>query len=260
VRVPLAVTTSGQPLPALEARARERAQAWGLPFHPRPARSPLAPLLATVADAFLVFGRDGVTLWDAQGHFGFHPGLAHLRLQRLAAGEGDTLVRMADLREGDAVLDCTLGLAQDALVAARAVGPRGRVVGVEKSLALHAVVSEGLRRQGPLADACPVEPVHADAHTFLCAQGPRSFDVVLFDPMFAKARPSQPSFEVLRRHAEHARLAPETLEEARRVARRWVVVKGARYTDDLSRLGLAPLPGSRFASVAWARTPALAPG
>ena len=40
--VPLAVTTSGQPLPELEAGARARALAWGLPFHPRRAKTPLA--------------------------------------------------------------------------------------------------------------------------------------------------------------------------------------------------------------------------
>jgi hypothetical protein len=32
-----------------------------------------------------------------------------------------------------------------------------------------------------------------------------------------------------------------------------VVVKGARYTDDLKKLGLAEEPGSRFTDVVWGR-------
>jgi 16S rRNA (guanine1516-N2)-methyltransferase len=247
------VTTSGQPEPGLEALARARAQEWGLPYLPRRAKTPLSPLLGPQADALLVFGREGVVLWDAQGHVGFHAGLAHLRRQRLDSGEGDTLVRVAALAEGDRVLDCTLGLAQDALVAARAVGPTGQVVGVEKSLALYALVSEGLRRYDVGPRSCRVEARHADAHEVLQGLPERAFDVVLFDPMFERPTRAQPAFAVLRRYASHAPLTPALLAEARRVARRWVVVKGARHSRDLSKLGLEPLRLSRFTSVVWAR-------
>lgn len=250
---PLAVTTSGQPDEPLVARARAAARAWGLPFVPRRKKQPLGPLLEGVAEAFLVFGRDEVSLWDTHGSFSFHPGMAHLRRKRLDAGEGDTLVRVAQLAPGDHVLDCTLGLGQDALVAARAVGPRGRVLGVEKSLALWAVVDEGLRHYPTGPDACPVETRCADALAVLAAQPDASWDVVLFDPMFDKPKKAQPSFELLRRFAEHAPLTPDVLAEARRVARRWVVVKAGRHGDELARLGLTAEPGSRYTALVWAR-------
>ena len=259
-RVPLAVTTSGKPQEGIILRAREAARAWGLPFIPRRKKEPLGPLLATAAEALLVFEREGdVSLWDAENSFSFNPGMAHLRRMRWLAGErGDALVRVAELREGDHVLDCTLGLGQDALVAAVVVGPRGRVVGLEKSLALYAVVSEGLKADLG-AGSCRVEPVHADAHTYLRALPSGAFDVVYFDPMFEKPKKSQPAFEMLRRFAEHAPLTPEVLEEARRVARRWVVVKGAKHSEDLKKLGLEAEPGSRYTSVIWGRTPARSP-
>ncbi|WNZ65654.1 class I SAM-dependent methyltransferase [Myxococcus sp. MxC21-1] len=251
--VPLAVTTSTKVDAALVREARAVAARWGVPFLPRRAKESVAPWLGTKAAALLVVGGDGVTLWDAEGSFGFHAGMAHLRRMRLRAGEPDAFVRVAELRAGDAVLDCTLGLAQDAMVASLAVGPSGRVVGLERSLALGAVAGEGLRRYALGEDSGPIEVVHADAREYLKTLPSRAFDVVFFDPMFAKPRKSQPAFDMLRRFAEHAPLTQETLEEARRVARRWVVVKGAKYTDDLRKLGLEDEPGSRFTDVIWGR-------
>jgi 16S rRNA (guanine1516-N2)-methyltransferase len=251
--VPLAVTTSAKPTEGLVAQAQAAAREWAVPFLARHTRESITPWLGSRADALIVFGHDGVTLWDREGHHGFHGGMAHLRRLRLAAGEPDTFVRMAELRRGDAVLDCTLGLAQDALVASLAVGPEGRVVGVEKRLPLHALVSAGLKAYELGPDSCRVEVVHADAHAYLRTLPARSFDVVYFDPMFARPRPAQPGFDVLRRFADHAPLTPEALEEGRRVARRWVLVKGAKYTDDLRKLGLTPEPGSRHSDVVWGR-------
>lgn len=259
-RVPLAVTTSGRP-EGLTEKARAAASEWGVPFIPRPRKGPLGALFESVADAFIVFGRDAsgretVVLTDREGSLGFHGGMGHLRRVRLQTEDArnpDALVRVAELRPGDSVLDCTLGLASDALVTSLVVGPRGRVVGLEKSLALYAVISEGLKRYELGPDSCRIEMVHADAHAYLRAQPAGAFDVVFFDPMFSKPRKSQPAFEVLRRYAEHAPLTPETLEEGRRVARRWVVVKGSRHTDDLEKLGLSPEPGARYSDVIWGR-------
>lgn len=252
--VPLAVTTSARPNSQLIAQAQAAAHQWGVPFFPRQAKESITPWFDSRAQALLVFGHDGVTLWDREGHHGFHGGMAHLRRRRLAAGEDDdTFVRMADLRKGDAVLDCTLGLGQDALVASLAVGPEGRVVGVERSLPLCALAAEGLKGYELGPDSCRIEVVHADAHEYLRTLPDRSFDIVFFDPMFAKPRRSQPGFNVLRRFADYAPLTPEALREGRRVARRWVVVKGARHTHDLKKLGLAPQPASRFTEVIWGR-------
>ncbi len=244
----LAVTVSGKAEPAVEAEAREWARSLGAPFLPR--KGSLKGMLAH-AQSLLVFSASSVTLVDAEGQLSFHAGMAHLRMQRLATGEGDTLARLAELRPGDTVLDCTLGLGQDALVAARAVGPGGRVVGVERSLPLYAVLSAGLHRAGAFPDSCKVEVHHADAHAFLEALPGGSFDVVLFDPMFEAARKSQPAFELLRRHADHTPLGPETLAEARRVARRRVLVKAARATRALTSHGLTPLTTSRYADLSW---------
>lgn len=260
-RVPLAVTTSGKPEETLVTRAREAARQWNLPFIPRRKKEPIGPMLESVADAFIVFEREGVSLWDQEGTFSFNPGMAHLRRLRIQSGQrDDAFIRVAELRTGDHVLDCTLGLGQDALVASLVVGPEGRVVALEKSLALYAVVSEGLKAYEYGPDSRHVEALHADAHEYLRSLPSGAFDIVFFDPMFEKPKKSQPGFEMLRRFAEHAPLTAETLEEARRVAKRWVVVKGAKYSEDLKKLGLEAEPGSRYTSMVWGRVPATSSG
>lgn len=250
--IPLAVTTSFTPDPKTRAHATELASRLRLPFLTRGGAS-IPDLLQRKARALLVVMRDRTELHDAEGRFTWTPGMAQLRLKTIAQGGGDTLWEVAQLQPGETVLDATLGLANDALIAARAVGPKGRVVGLEKSRALFAVVSEGLARWTPDEDSCRVEPVQADAAEYLRQLPSHSVDVVLFDPMFARPRKAQPGFEMLRRHADETPLSLEVLNEARRVARRAVVVKGARYSDDLSKLGLNALPRSRYAEVIWAR-------
>lgn len=251
----IGVTLSGRPTEELIARARAAAKRWGIPYFPRGRKQSLLSMLEANAAALLVFGHDGVTLTDPEGTLAFHAGIAHLRLMRLEAGEGDTLIRVADVREGDTIIDCTLGLAQDAMVLARAAGPSGRVIGIEKSFPLFAVVDEGLREFERGSKAGPIELRNVDAAQFLRAQPARSADLVFFDPMFSFPKKSQPAFEVLRRYAEHAPLTPELLGEAKRVARRAVVVKSGRGSRDLVQLGLLPTPTSRHSDLAFAVIP-----
>ena len=244
----LAVTTSSDPSPAAAAAAREAARRHALPFADR-GRLPLADVAAREgADALLVLGAHAA-LWSEGAEERWHPGMGALRAKRLAIGErltGDSFLEAAGLRPGDALLDCTLGLGADALVAAAAVGPGGRVVGLESSAALAAWVAEGFARLGEEA-ARRVEVVHADHAAFLAAAPERSFDVVAFDPMFRHPRAATPGFALLRRLADARPLAREAIDRARRVARRGVLVKDGTPGWDLARLGLAPLPGRRGA-------------
>lgn len=257
-RLPLAVTTSGKAGPKLLVEARSRAAAWGLPFLERPRKSALTPLFSR-ARALLVFRADGTTLCDEQGAVQFTPGMAMLRVKRLDQGlaQNDPLLDWSELKPGDRVLDCTVGLGVDAFVAARVVGPHGRVLGLEKSLAMFAVVSEGLSRYPMGPSFSRIEVRHEDAAEYLKNVAPGAFDVVLFDPMFERPRKASGAFELLRRHADHSPLSKETLLLGQRVARRWVLVKGSRYSADLKHLGLLPLPASRSSTVVWGRLPGL---
>ena len=253
---PLAVALSGSTDRTLRAEAEACAARWGLPLLLRPPGAPVRGLLGQ-ARALVVFGEDAVSLWDRLGHVRGGAGLAALRLKEIAKGRAeDPLQRVGGLAPGERVLDATLGFAQDARVAARLVGPGGSVLGVESSLPLAVFADATLRRESSPASA-GIEVRQGDSGALLREMPAGSVDAVLLDPMFGRALAAQPGFEMLRRLADPSPLTAETLAEARRVARRVVLVKAARYTPVLRTLGLRAEHASRSAPVVWARVPAL---
>ncbi len=252
--VELGVTVSAPVDPVLVARARESAERWRLPYIDRPRRGAIEPLLGEQAHALLVLGTDGWTLKDPEGALRFAPTTAWLRIKRIDAGEqDDVLAGLCELKAGDQVLDCTLGLGADALVCARVVGPSGRVVGIEKSLPLWVLATEGMAHSEKGARSARIETLHGDSAELIATFDDQSFDCVLFDPAFEKPKKSSPAFEILRRTTTDAPLTEDLLRHARRVARRWVVVKSASYTPAMKRMGLQPEPASRFSNIIWAR-------
>lgn len=234
-------------------RARALAALWGLPYLERGRNAPLPE----GAEALLVLGGDGWTLRSPHGELRFTPGMAKLRIKRIDQGfDEDMLIRVGELRASDQVLDCTMGLASDALVCARVVGPSGRVVALEKSLALYALACDSLAH--PYANGfAQIEARHADSAQVLPQLAARSFDVVLFDPMFGRPNKSSQAFDVLRHFADPGELTADMLQQAQRVARRWVVVKGSRYSKDFKKLGLVAQQRSPSRGVLWARVPAI---
>jgi SAM-dependent methyltransferase len=255
VRLAVTATLEADPADA-EAAARRHA----LPFAPR-LRTLDATAAAAGADALLVLSPRRAALWIDGRERAWDPGMGALRAKRLRAGERssrDGFLEAAALRPGERVLDATLGLGADALVAAEAVGPGGRVVGLEASPALAALAAEGFARLDDPA-ARRVEVRHADSAAWLAAAPPRSADLVVFDPMFRHARAEPPGFDLVRRLGDPRPLDAGTLALARRVARRAVLVKDGAPGWDLARLGLAPLPSARGAHRLYARLPAAPP-
>jgi SAM-dependent methyltransferase len=102
--------------------------------------------------------------------------------ERGAANATARLLELAGVKPGQRVLDVATGQGEPAVSAARAVGPTGKVVGIDFSPAMLAVAR---RRAGALAH---VEFVEADFEAFTRPAG--SFDVVLsrFGLMFAADR------------------------------------------------------------------------
>mgnify|MGYP000964892007 FL=1 len=76
----------------------------------------------------------------------FHPSMAILRMINLKRGIPDRFLNAVNLTEGDTILDATMGLASDALIAAWAVGTDGQVLAVEYSPLIYLLVKDGLIR------------------------------------------------------------------------------------------------------------------
>jgi 16S rRNA (guanine1516-N2)-methyltransferase len=234
-----------------ESEARDLASRFGLQFEPRNGR-PLHEILVRHEKA-LVLGSKRADLYEDGRAWRASAGLAYLRLLRAKKGEIDPLVAAADLKPGEQVLDATLGLAGDALLAGHAT--QTKVIGLEKDGLLCAFTAAGLKR---LKQRPPeIEIVQIDHRDFLRAQKAKSFDVVLLDPMFQKPGDAGPSFSLLRKYGEHSRLEKETLEEARRVSRRGVLVKDSARGEELRRLGLVPKLSPRTAAIAFGWAAAL---
>ena len=147
-RADLFVTTALKPDAPLVARAQGFAAELGAPYLERRDNG-LPKLFAAAApgaERALVVQRDRLVLTDRSGHeFFYHPNMAFLRLGNLQRGQPDSLINAAGLREGDAVLDATLGYAAEAILCAYTVGESGTVHGIEAVPELGVVVREGLK-------------------------------------------------------------------------------------------------------------------
>lgn len=262
----LAVTTSSRAGAAQVQRAERLASALNSPYIERRGRS-----VAEVAadwpgpgeiDGVLVVESTRLTLVGladsrpAGARLFFHPGMAPGRIRRAARGRRDTMLEAMGLNQGDEVLDCTLGLGNDAIVAAWAVGPLGKVVGIEFSAALAEIARAGLRdyreSDPDAAEAMRrIEVVCADHLMHLMSCPDQSYDVVYFDPMFREPLRLSSGIAGLRRFACHAKLSGNAVREATRVARRRVVIKDRRRGSELDRLGVTTRSGGRGSRIEY---------
>jgi len=141
--------------------------------------------------------------------------------------EGSRHPFMRALGPCSSLVDCTLGLANDALHAATVL--HCSVLGVEGSPVIHALLEEGLPRLSRShPDGLRIDLIHGDALHVLRGLADGSNDVVYLDPMMSRPGKSAPSFEVLRAFAVPQPAAPALLREAARVARSRVVLKLGR--------------------------------
>ncbi|QPA60544.1 class I SAM-dependent methyltransferase [Lysinibacillus sphaericus] len=225
------VTTAGRPDEKSMALAAFACQTLGAAFEPRKKRS-VRKMSQEFQANILVAGKNRYDYYafGAGEPFFFHPNSAAFRLKRIARGEAEPFLEAAQLQLGDTVLDCTLGLAADAMLAAYIVGETGRIVGLEANPNVAFVVGQGMQTYDttelPLT-ACmrQIEVIHAEAVRYLKELPANAFDVVYMDPMFEEVIEESNNFEALRLAGEHVSLTDEWVQEAMRVAKKRVVLK-----------------------------------
>lgn len=250
------MTTSLRPTREQMLLARSLAGEIGVPFISREKRSIPALAEEYAANAVVVVTARRVSCFVEGVEFFFHPCMASLRIKEIKAGKTDQMIKAMELRPGDSVLDCTLGLAVDAIVASFVVGPGGLVVGLEASSVIKALVRHGLstyREASPdvIDSMRRIKVEHADHREYLAGLPDRSFDVVYFDPMFRRPGLKSSAMNALRPLARHDSVSPETIEEAWRVARRRVVLKENRLSPEFSRLGFRVVQGGKHSPIAY---------
>lgn len=203
------------------------------------------------ADAIIIWKAEGPVLYTGEDRedFYFHPSMAKNRLSALRKlSLPDPFIEAAQLRNGDLVLDCTMGRGADSIAASYVCGP-DRVTGLESVYPVAMVMKWGMkmyRSRMPWLD----EAIHgiiveyADHNTYLQQAKDKSFDVVYFDPMFRHPRYKSQPISSLRHLADHRPLEISAVREACRVARRCVVLKETFSSGEFARLGFEKIVGS----------------
>lgn len=225
------VTTSGRPDEQLIQTARQIAETLDASFQKRNKRA-VGDFKKAAQDHVIVVGKNRMELHflNEESPLFFHPNSAMFRIKRLIKGESDPFCEACNLQSGMTFLDCTLGLASDSIIASYVVGDRGLITGVEGSKFLAYLVEKGLKQWETgllsLDDAMRrIKVLFGDHLTYLKSCEDNSFDVVYFDPMFEETIEGSVGIQPLRNIAKYSPLESETIKEARRVAKKRVVLK-----------------------------------
>ncbi len=232
----LAITTAKRVRAAqLEVVEQLKGQ-FKLPFLLR-AKSSLAALIAEhQLDYLFVVEAEQLYLTDGVSRFFWHPNTALLKLKERSCG---ALIEALAVAPSDSVLDCTLGLGGDALLIANALTAGGGVTALESNRYIAYLTQRGIAH----CDYLPIRQlaeridiINCDYRNYLIGLPDRAFDLVYFDPMFKCTNKASSGVEVLRKLANRAPLSAEVIAQARRVAKRRVVVKerfGSGVLDQL---------------------------
>ncbi|WP_338749503.1 class I SAM-dependent methyltransferase [Bacillus sp. FJAT-52991] len=237
------ISTASRVNTPLEQKAKQAAEELGFPYIPRRKRS-VAELQTQYESDCLIVAKERIELYPLHERepFFFHPNSASFRVKRLMRKEEDPFVSAAKLTSGMSVLDCTLGLASDSIVASFVTGPTGHVTGIEGNLVLGYIVKQGLKEwPTPLPELkVAMEKIEVKMGRYqqvLSTFADRSFDVVYFDPMFTETVEASEGIAGLRHFAIYDELEKETLEQALRVAKQRVVLKDHFRSTRFERLG-----------------------
>ena len=250
------VTTTGDPTPAVQEEARRIAAEFQVCYVERGRQSLKVMMETNGVSQLLVVGKNGLTAQTPGGPMFFHLSMAELRLKNLADGKPDHMTEALGMADGISILDCTLGLGTDAIVASYLTGETGRVLGLEASPVLAFLVKTGLRTFHTATDALTaalrrIEVKNLDSADYLRCLPDKSWDVVYFDPMFRQPVYNSSALKPLRFLADKRPLTPEMIADACRVARQRVVIKEAQGSDEFTRLGCQKFYGGKHSSVAY---------
>lgn len=250
----VAATTS-QDDPVLIKQAEEIAYLLDIEYLPRMKRSIDILRQEFMLDYLVVVERQQVIL-RGETTLSWHPSMAVPRIKALREGKKDPMIEAMDLKPGNSVLDCTLGLAADALVASYATGSLGQVIGLEASKYLAFITNWGLKNytcpNKHLASArAGITVLNRHYQSFLLEQDDNSFDIVYLDPMFSYALKKSSSLNALRPLAIYEDILIENIKEALRVARCKVVMKQNSQSSKDKELKPDKIVGGRYSPVSY---------
>lgn len=226
VTMKVIVTTSLGMDEHLVLKANNLAEELGLAYCDR--RKQAVKVFLKQADAVLVVYKDRLVIEQKEGQkLFFHPDTAMLRIK---SGRDPLLELVGEGRQ--TILDCTMGLASDSIVLASA---GHQVTALESSQLIHFIVSKGLKEfdsgKSEVNQAMKsIQTIWTDSLTYLKEQADQSVDVIYLDPMFSQEITESDNLDGLKPFADFTALSEEFLSEAKRVARKKIIIK-AHFRD-----------------------------
>ena len=251
----LIVTTAQQTVPSIIQQAKAIAAKLSVPFIPRDNYSVAALKEKYAISELIVATTTGPVVHTATGEYFFHLSMAELRIKNLLNGNHDHMVTAMGLQPGMSVLDCTLGLATDAIVASFVIGENGAIIGLESSPVIALITGYGLQNFTVDSEAYITSALrrvtvkNVDCGEQLEVLADSSFDIVYFDPMFRAPILKSSNVNPIRTLANMQPLTPEVISQACRVAKQKVVVKEAAGSSEFSRLGMHTIVGGKYSRI-----------
>lgn len=250
------MTTSIRPAPGVIEKAKQLAAHFSVPFADRNDHSVKHLTELNSAEGLLVVSSKRISFIIDGHEFFFHPGLAGLRIKEINIGKTDQMISAMSLKEGLSVLDCTMGLGTDAIVASYVSGAAGSVTGLESSPLISELVKRGLQcyqdGDSEITKAMRrVKVKNINHKEYLTLLKERSYDIIFFDPMFRFPRRLSHGINAARILANHDPVDRETIELAYNAAARRVVMKERRGSAEFARLGFENIIGGRYSPVAY---------
>ncbi|KYZ77609.1 hypothetical protein AXX12_03145 [Anaerosporomusa subterranea] len=252
----LVVTTVYEPTLSEIEQAKEIAVFLQLPYVKRGRRSLGNLRKLCQIDTLIVAADSGPKISTPDGELFFHIGMAALRIKNFRDGKPDHMAAAMELSQGVSVLDCTLGLGTDAIVASMLTGERGAVIGLEASELIAFITGWGLANLSAEANDITaamrrIDVISADYRQYLPTLPDNYVDIVYFDPMFRRPVHRSSGIRPLREFADTGCLLEADLRQACRVAKRRVVVKETHGSPEFKRLGITTLVGGKYSSVQY---------
>ncbi len=245
------VTCSARADSALCQRAIAIAQELGCTYWDRPEVRLSNFIHVLGLSALVVVGQRDIVVHTPHARLRHHPNAAVLRVVNMLRDRRDTFVELAQLAPGDHLLDCTCGVGADAIAAAHAVGTDGSVHALEASPLLALLTRCGMQRyQHPNHGAVTaamrrVRVSNARYQDMLPTYPDNCVDVVYFDPMFGQTFTDSNGLELVRAFAQTGLPQQNDIAEAKRVARRCVLMKDQIPGRTLQALGFSVIKKAR---------------
>jgi len=250
------VTTVLHPAQTIVEIAHNIAEQLQLPFIVRGKNSLEAIKQIYQVDSLIVITKNGPVAQTPGGDFFFHLNMAELRIKNLINGKHDHMISAMGLSPGMSVLDCTLGLATDAIVASFITGTCGTIVGLETSPVISLITRYGLQNFFSGNDSIDqamrrISVKNDNYHEYLPKLPENSFDIVFFDPMFRRPIQNSSNLKPLRYLADNRPLTVEAIYEAKRIAKQRVIIKETHSSSEFNRLGITTVLGGKYSSIQY---------